>query len=288
MEYLYLVLAACGSAMLSVMSSLFNRKNAGLQSTATLYNLILTVSASLAWGVLWLTDFSFDARVLFYSALYGVSYTLAMTGIFGAVSSGSVSMTGFVKQLSLIAVALWGFVFWQTPLTLFVGVGILLVFAALLLCFRPERGGRGENSPAWFFYAALLLVGNAGCSIIQKYQQTAFGGAHGNAFMFFALLCAAAVCLVFFLKGKRVKIGEVSKISLLCPVMGGVSSAALNFFILLLLASELSESVIFPCIAVGGLILTTLFSVTVCRERLRPIRWAGLAVGAAALVFLNL
>ncbi len=288
MPYLYLLLAIFGSAMLSVMSSLFGRKNAHASHTATLYNLIVTLSAAFAWGVLYLATPGFEPGVLIYSAIYGVFYAMAMTGIFKAIASGSVSMTGFVKQLSLIAVAFWGFLFWETAFTLFIGIGLLLIFIALVLCFKPNKKKENTLSPSWFFYASLLLVGNAGCSIVQKYQQAAFNGKYGNMFMFFAILFAVAVCFIFYLKEEKTDIRSFSPISLLFPVMGGISSTVLNLFILLLLASPMSESVIFPGIAVGGLILTTLFSVAVCKEKLHPIRWIGLGVGAVALIFLNL
>jgi drug/metabolite transporter (DMT)-like permease len=55
-----------------------------------------------------------------------------------------------------------------------------------------------------------------------------------------------------------------------------------------MLSTTLLESVIFPGIAVGGFMLTTAFSVIVYRERLRKEQWVGLAIGAVALVFLNL
>lgn len=289
MSYLYLALAVCGSAMLSVMSSLFGRKSAGVSHTATLYNLIVILSAAFSWGVLCLTDLSFDVRVLFYSALYGVFYTMAMTGIFKAIACGSVSMTGFVKQLSLIAVAFWGFIFWKTPFTLYIGIGLALIFVALICCFKPSKEECTQKLPAkWFFYASLLLIGNAGCSIVQKYEQSAFDGKHGNTFMFFGICFAVVVCAFFYIKGEKADIRSISKLSLLFPVIGGVSSAVLNLFILLLLAGPMSESIIFPVIAVGGLILTTLFSLLVCKEKLTVLKWVGLGVGAAALVFLNL
>jgi hypothetical protein len=52
------------------------------------------------------------------------------------------------------------------------------------------------------------------------------------------------------------------------PVLAGISSALLNLFIIRLALSSLSPAVIYPVIAVGGMIVTILFSVTICREKL--------------------
>lgn len=107
--------------------------------------------------------------------------------------------------------------------------------------------------------------------------------------MFLAVAISAIVLIFICLKNNRGKtLSKLNKVSLIYPVIGGTSSAILNLFILLLLSTELSESVIFPGIAVGGLILTTLFSVVCYKEKLSPTRWLGLLIGAAALVLLNM
>ena len=290
MNYFFLVAAMASSALLSVMSSLFGRQNRDVMHTSSLYSLIVTAAATLSFGVLFLWNPSFDARVLLYSLLYGIFYTVAMLGMFGAYRIGSTSLTAFVKQLSLVAVAFWGLAFWDNPLSLSVTVGLILIIVALFFCFAPSKGKKEEYTVSlkWLLFAAMLLVGNAGCSIVQKYQQIAFDGKHGNLLMLFGVFFSFLVCFVLFLFGKRPRLTEVKKISFLCPVFGGIGSALLNLFILLLMQSTLSESVIFPGIAVGGLGLTVLFSFAVYRERQRPIQWLGLAVGTVALVFLNL
>jgi len=205
------------------------------------------------------------------------------------LACGSVSLTAFVKQLSLIAVAFWGFFFWDTPLSVTTIIGMVLIVAALYLCFKPDKAHHGERvSLKWVIFSLMLLVGNAGCSITQKYQQKLFDAQHGNMFMFFGVLISVFVSLIMYLRGKKCRLRDISKVSLVFPILGGISSGFLNLFILLLINSTMSESIIFPGIAVGGLIFTTIYSLAVYREELYPRQWAGLGVGALALVFLNL
>ncbi len=287
--YFYLLCAMCTSAIISICSSSFTRKNGRVANISSTYNIFVTTGAVACWAVMYFSDFSFEPKVLLYALGYGVFYTTAFTGLYNALENGSVALTAFVKQLSLIAVAVWGFIFWGSPLEITVLVGMLLIVAALYLCFKPDK--TVEQKPVtlkWVVFASMLLVGNAGCSILQKMQQTEFNKEHGNMLMFFGCLCSFFVCLFRYLKGKRCRISEIDRVSLLFPVLGGCSSALLNLFILLLINSSLSESIFFPGIAVGGLILTTVYSVLFCREKLRLHQWMGLAVGAVALVFLNL
>ncbi|MBQ8868129.1 MAG: EamA family transporter [Oscillospiraceae bacterium] len=287
MDYIYLIGAALLSAAMSVVNMAFKRRNWGAENTSSFYNLLVSISAFVTWGVFFALDGSFDIRVILYSATYGIFYAMALIGLFKALEYGSASLTSFIKQLSLIAVSIWGFIFWKTPLTVTVVIGLVLIVIALYLCFKPDRNHAVKTSVKWVVFALLLLVGNAGCSIIQKYQQAAFDTKYGSTLMFFGIGFATIFCLAKYLKDKKPDFKMLSKSSLVLPVVSGISSALLNNFIILMLSTALSESVIFPVIAVGGMILTTLFSVLVYKERLGKLEWAGLAVGAVALVFLN-
>jgi len=59
-------------------------------------------------------------------------------------------------------------------------------------------------------------------------------------------------------------------------------------FVLVLVKQQMSPVILYPDVAVGGLIITTLFATLLFREKLQPMQWLGLFVGAVALVLLNL
>lgn len=289
MEYICLFLAMTASALLSIMSSAFGRYANTKKSTSFLYSVVVTFSAFAVWGIICFSQEGINLKVLGYSLAYGIFYTVAMIGMFKAYQTGSVSLTAFVKQLSLIAVAFWGFVFWKNPLTTNILSGIVLIIIALYLCFKPENGSKNTIvSIKWVIFAIMLLVGNAGCSIIQKYQQMAFDGNYGSALMFLATGVAFIISLILYLKNDGLKFKEIKKPLLIYPAIGGISSGLLNLLILVLISSPLSESIIFPCIAVGGLIITMIFSLIVYKEKLTPVQWCGFLIGIIAIVLLNL
>ncbi|MBP3600479.1 MAG: hypothetical protein J6J30_05290 [Clostridia bacterium] len=293
MPYLYLLSAIAFSASLSILGTCFNAKNKDKKHISNLYNLLICCSVTLSWSIIYIFDFSFEPKVLPYSAGYGICYTLAMIGHIKALKSGSVALTAFVKQLSLVGVSFWGFAFWDTPLTKNTVIGLIFIAIALSLCFFTGNKKTEQNSaPAvtlkWLIYAAFLIVGNAGCSIIQKYEQMAFNFKHGSMLMVFGTLFASLTCLILFLREDKPDWRKVLKGSWYLPTAAGVSSAALNLFIIIMASTTLSESVIYPGIAVGGLTLTTLASVVFFKERLKWSQWIGLGVGVIALVFLNI
>ena len=288
MPYIYLPAAITFSAMLAVMTAVFNRRNHA-PHISNLYNILYMAASFLCWTGMYITDFSFDPRVLWYSAAYGLFYALALFGLFHAIQCGSVSLTSFIKQLSFVGVAVWGFVFWHSPITFTITVALLLIALSLYLCFRTDKGAaKSPISAKWVLYVSLLFVGNAGCSIVQKYQQMAFDGQHGTMLMCFAVAFAMLLVGVFLFKNGVPSFKQLAKGSLKFPLFAGISSALANLFILFLANSTLSPAVIYPCIAVGGMILSILFSVVVYKERLAKAQWIGLGIGVVAIVFLNL
>lgn len=291
MAYVYLALATFFSALLSIMGALFNKKNHAYKNFSMLYNFLLISCASIGWGILYATDFSFDVRVLPYSIGYSIGYAMALIGLFKALECGPVSLTSLLKSLSMITVSVWGFFFWDTPLTVYVAIGLSLVVISLLFCFIQRKGDKEKRiSLRWFIFTLILFVGNGGSLVVQKYQQIAFGGAHKNMLMFFATAIAAIICLVFYLSGRKKTVFPLKalKKTWWIPAVTGFGSTLLNLFILLMNDQNLSPSVIYPVMAVGAIIITTLFSVLAYKERLRRAQWIGLFVGMLALVFLNL
>ncbi|MBQ8415479.1 MAG: hypothetical protein IJX13_01045 [Clostridia bacterium] len=296
MEYLYLLFAMVFSAMLTVCGRVYNNKNAQRPNVSRLYNVIVPAGATLGWLVLYIIDFSFDPGVLIYSVGYGIFYTFFTIGMVGALKVGSTSLTSLVKQVSLVGASVWGFFFWDVPFTIVSGVGIVCIVVSLCLCLlgtgkekRSDSKGEAFRSILkWIPFALLIAAGNAGCSIIQKYQQMAYAGQHKNMLMLFGVFFSLIVSLVLAWREDRTYWRAALKDTWEFPCLAGLSSAISNVFVLLLVNSTMSPAVIYPGVAVGGLILTIFASRFLFRERLRPMQWCGIAVGCVALVLLNL
>ena len=289
MNYIYLFIATTFSAMITIGGRLYNTKTKGVTNVSMLYMMLVPSFAALGWLCLWCIDFSFDIRVLPYAMLYGVGYTLFTVGMLGALDCGSTSLTALVKQVALVGVSFWGFLFWDTALTITSGLGIALIIISLALCLLTNEAKNGKNNLLkWLLFALMVAVGNAGCSIVQRYQQMAFDYQHKNMFMFFGVLFSALVSVIISLREDRANWKSAVKASWLFPAITGLSSVLSNVFILLLVKKEFSPVILYPGVAVGGLMLTIIISLIGFREKIRTLQWLGLAVGAVALVLLNI
>ena len=292
MPYIFLLCAIVTSAGLAIAGTLFNQKTNHKAGLGHLYNLLGGCSNFATWLILFCSNPSFDLAVLPYSLIYGCSYVMFWIGLTGALQAGSSALTGFIKQIAFVFVAIWGFVFWGSEPTFTVLAGIVLIAVALFLCLVPLGKGMDKSTfkitGKWLLYAFMILVGNAGCAIIQKTQQRAFGGQHGNQLMVFATFLAAVFCLLMCVKDDKSGWKKILRQHWYFPIIAGASSAICNCFLILMASTTLSPSIIYPALAIGGLTLTTLVSVMTCKEKLTSSQWVGLTVGAVALVFLNL
>lgn len=289
MNYLFLFFSAASSAVITVAGKLFNNRTSSLVHVSRLYNFLYALFASLGWLVAWLCSFSFELRVLPYSFVYGLGYLAFTVGLLGAIKTGLTSLTALIKQMSLVGVSFWGFLFWNTKVTTLSILGILLVFVSLFLCLiKKEEKAQQAITFKWLFNALMVGAGNACCSITQRYQQMAFDYRHKNMFMFFGVFFAMLLCLGLALREHKGCWKAATKKAWCFPAMAGICSVLSNTFILLMIKAQLSSSIIYPTVAVGGLILTIFISLISFKERLRPLQWCGIVIGSVALVLLNL
>ena len=194
MPYLYLTLCTLTCASASVFGKIFQRKSGAFRASDTFYNFALLLAATIGWGVLYITDFSFDTGVLLYSALFALTFVSYATGLIGALRYGSATLTTLLVSLSLLVTTIWGFFFWDASFTPFVAVGLVLVVVSIVLCLYTENEeGKSGISLKWVFFVALAFFGNAGCAIVQRTQQLQYAGRYGNMLMFFALLFSSLV-----------------------------------------------------------------------------------------------
>lgn len=289
MKYFYLISSILLVASTNVCGSFYSRKNMGRKIGVQLYNFLLLCAVFICWAILFLTDGSVHIGVLPYALGFSACFTLYNVATINALKTGSLMLTALFGKLSLILVSVWGFLFWEETFTWITGIGLGLTAIALWLClYSGKQEKKGKLSLSWIGYVALVLFGNAGCSIIQRTQQMRFEGKYGNFLMFVATGVSAIVCLILFLRSDKSEAKATAKTSWYFPVLAGVFNAMMNLFVILMASTDLPPSLIYPVLAVGSLIVITLFSLFVFKERMRWWQWLGVVLGSIAMGILSL
>lgn len=290
MGYVFLVSSMlCGSTG-SLVGTAYNRTAKDFQNPTSLYNLFNIGTALVLWLVLWLTDFSFDAGMLWYSLGFGVSYFMASFGLIGALANGPTALTALGMQLSSFTAAIWGFFFWGEQFTLLVGIGLVLIVVALVVCLYQRSDSKEKFSLKWFLFVLLAFAGNSGCMIVQRTAVRAAGVAPTKMMMFFAMILSVLTCVLLYIKKKCDKPMLLVKKAGYFPLIAGAANTLNNLIVILTSAENspfsVGASFFYPVLAIGGLAITSFGSMLLFRERLTPRQWVGMAIGAVGVVLL--
>ena len=287
MEILLLTLIIFGILSQNVCLSAYTKRNGerGIFALTALIALAAFAVFFFAGGF----SYTFAWRYVPYSVGFALSYASANLFASLAIREGSLSLTGLVTSYALLVPALYGMIFLHEPIGVWKIVGILLLAVSLFLINIEKKAGEGERKITlrWAIFAFLAFLGNGFCSTTQKMEQAAFGGEGAVEFMLIAL---ALVFVIFFTlsfikerKDWKEALPRGCVFGLLC----GLANGACNFLVVLL-NPRMPASVMYPLISAGGIVVTTLVSVLIFKERLSRSQWLGMAIGVTSIVFLNL
>ena len=124
MPYLYLLITVLASTAVNVLGKIFHKKNTSGHDGTNLYTLVLLISALVCWATAFAIDFSFDSSVLLYSLLFALFFIAGHVGIVAAMQCGPTTLTSLFIGLSLLLPTVWGFFFWNAPITALVIIGL--------------------------------------------------------------------------------------------------------------------------------------------------------------------
>lgn len=304
MPYLFLILSVLFSACGVIAGKVYNEKNEN-KDLSPCYNLLQMAAAFVCWAIFACLSGEFNINVLPYSLGFAFFFSSNAFFLIRALKTGSAAITSLFLNFSNIITSLYSVFFWGYKLSCFCIFG--LIFAAISFVFCISEGKKDKKqcengnvaatikqsknnsgfSVKWLIYALLAMITNSGCSIVQREQQIAFDYKFGNLCMAFATLFSCIFFLISFWLRKD-KTQKPLKKTLIFPVSAGITNFALNLFVILLASSTFSPSFIYPVVGVGSILTVTVFSYFAFKEKITPVKFAGLFFGIVATVLLSI
>ena len=283
MSYLYLSIIVCAICLEQLLSKEYNTK-------AKAVNVPLFTAVSVFCALLFFVansggKLSFTAALIPYSLGFAAAFgTASATAIF-AIKTGPLSVTALLSSYSLLIPTFYGILFLHDPVrpTLFIGLAALLI-SLFLINFKKNEALHFE--PVWIVYVILAFISNGMCSTIQKMQQIRFDGGYKNEFMILALAVVTAVLWILGLARPGNK-GEMLRPCLKYGVIKGFANGFMNYLVMVT-SALLPNSVLFPSISAGGIVLTFICALVLYKEKLSVTQYIGYALGTASVVLLNL
>ena len=302
------------SGTASVFGGFYNRGSEGKKGAPALFNLLIVVTVFIGWIFSFLSNNQADwSIVLPYALPYGICYGVATVATIYALK-GPILLTTLFLRFSSLIVTFYGFaVGWpgSNP-TVWTWLALGLIVLTIWLClykgkpvqnsntnYSQETGVEIQNdggryatkaSFKWLISVVIVVLGNVGCSVFLQEQQLKYDGKYGDFFMVIAMAVAVAVCFVLYLRSDKSESKEIFKKVGFFPIVAGVVNVIQNASTLYLIAPErgLPLSTLYPVLGVCGLMVTTLFSAFIFKEKLRWWQWIGVGVGMVATAILSI
>lgn len=294
---LLLITAIVGISIQQISQKAYNKKVGG---GAFIFSAASALVAMLVFLIASKGELSFQMEVVGYSVLFAVGYCMALAFSFLAIANGSLSLTSLVLQFSLIIPTFYGIFFLQEETDFFLFAGIALLVASIVLVNIPvgekkeknaetEQTEKNQNKTTWKWalFALLMFIGNGGCSTVQKMQQIHFNGLYKSEFMIVALIITTVAFVVISLFTERKEMLPALKKGVGYYAVYGVANGISNL-IVLLLATKMSSSIVYPVLSAGGIVITSFVSVFVYKEKMNLFQKIGLILGVLAIVALNI
>ena len=227
----------------------------------------------------------FKAEIIPYAMGFALSYGTAIVTSFLAIKWGALSLSSLITSYSLIIPTFYGLLFLDesTEVTFWIGLALLCVSLFMINSKKAEV----KISLRWIIAVALAFFGNGVCSAVQNAHQRKFLGEYKSEFMIMALLTVAVILFVAAFFAERSDISYTLRRGGYLMVLCGIANGAVNLFVMLL-ATRMKASIMYPVISAGGIILTWGVSRFMYKEKLTLGQNLALVFGISAVVLMNL
>ena len=279
---LYLVLTSITSTVLYNGLVNYESKKKLKNSSAVLsFNFFIYMVCIIVLGMMVFTQ-TISLYTIASGLIFGVVTFLANAFKMLALTQGPMHLTVLFTTSSMIIPTLSG-LFWgeKFSVTKFIMVIVLLFF--LRLSF--QKSNEAQISGKWFAFCLLAFLFQGALGVLQKIHQASQYRSESAGFLFVAFVCAAVFCLA---RSKcKFDPAVLKKSTILIGLLCGVCTFGMNY-INLKLAGLLPSQLFFPIINGSTIILSSIMSIVLFKERLSKVQAVGLTGGIISLILIKI
>jgi drug/metabolite transporter (DMT)-like permease len=221
---------------------------------------------------------------------FGLLFMTVILLYMKAMSLGPLSYSSLLFSMAMLVPIIFGAVFWDEPVRPIQLAGLALLVLTFLLASRASGDDKKPNI-RWLLYCLAACIGNGLIMALSKAHQMTYTGQEIEEFLILGFGTAALVSLAIFLARRLRKKADLSKLRhmrfAIVVVLAGLTTGFGNL-VALGLSGRIPAIVQFPSINGGFVILSSLLSYWLYKEKITRRALAGFVIGLAALVLLSL
>ena len=288
MDYILLVLAIVLAVSKNLISKIGKNEFEGLDRLMSA-NMLAAVTAMVLFACSGMKlSVMTDPIFILLAFLYGVFILAAQSLYMLALKSGSVSICSLIYSSGFLIPTFYSALVLGEPISLTKWIGIFVMLAAIFAVSAKGEKPQQNSSKVYLVYTVIAMLMSGALGVMQKLLVKNYGDKCFNEYLFvsFFFMLLGILVLKLFAKIKaeeRVKI--YTKRFWILGILFAIGVAVVNKMNLYL-SGALPGVIFFPCSNGGIIMLSTLCSAVMFKERLTKIGWAGIITGVAAIVLI--
>lgn len=290
MDYLMILLSIL---IFTIQTICFKQFNHLFMKNIKSYFIFNTLYFSIVAGILSLsgTDFSSLSTITIITSLvFGILFIVTMLLYMSAMGNGPLSYTSLLFSFGLLVPVIVSTVLWDEKIGLLHIAGLALLFVTFYLGSSVNKTSKKSINVKWLLLSVAALLGNGAIMTVSKAHQMAIPGREINEFLVIAFGSASIISFLLFLLKNGKREGDLSHLKnslfFILVILAGITTAYGNR-IGLYLSGRITAVVQFPAVNGGVVILSSIASVMILKEKISTKALAGLIPGLLALVLLS-
>lgn len=291
MLYLLLPFLSFIASVKALIQGRFGRQYGKNSQDAVMYNCVMFAATALIFFILYL--FSGEglpsAPTVYLAVVVGACSVAFQFFYTKALGRGSVSLTALINGFYILFPTVLGIAAYGERIVPVQMLGAALFVATMLLTVTPEQ--RRRNDGKWLAMALACMAASGTVNALQKVHQHTAAHAEYTSFIVLNNIAAFVFSLLIYWI-HRARTGErrtapftprvVAPIGLVGLILG------LYNMLTLYLSGRLDSVIMYPAINVINMAFTTLWSVTVFKDRLSRRKALALLIGTASIVLIGM
>ena len=236
--------------------------------------------------------FSISLYSLILSICFAISLTVTQLMQMRAMGNGPASTVTLIYSSGFLIPIIYSLIFLSERVSFakWIGVALLLIALVLSVAKKEEK----KSLIFWLPAAIISMLGSGISAIIQKNHQSSQYSEEIYVFIVYCLFFSTVFSFVAHLLFKKPseEKREIAKkqlilSKLILPLCLGVC-VVLSNFLNLILAGKLPSVVLFPIYNVGSLLLVSLISFVIYKEKATATKSVGFCIGVIAILIIGM
>lgn len=232
----------------------------------------------------------FDLSTVVLGALFGVVFIITIFCYMKAMETGPLSFTILFSSFGIMIPVFIGLIFWNEPINIVQIMGLILLFTTFYLGSGSSKGKKQKMNMKWLVFCMINFLGNGIGMTITKWHQILLPGIEIKEYLVMSFGTAALLSLAMFVYYHYVKkevIVHLKRVHLVYIILATGIVTAFGNQLFVFLASRIPGVIQFPAINGGIVILSTIASCFIFKDKLTRNVVIGMSLGIVALVLIS-